>query len=159
MNTRIMWGVVTFLFVVIIVLLYFLVVTPAHAPTIVQTATTTGQNTTPGTNPPLHERVVVTSPKSGATVEKTFEVKGEAPGNWYFEASFPIQVRDADGNVIARTHANALSDWMTESQVPFSTTLNIDGSYSGPATLILMKDNPSGLPEHDDALEIPIVIK
>jgi len=26
-------------------------------------------------------------------------------------------------------------------------------------TLILEKDNPSGLPEHDDSLEIPVVLK
>jgi len=33
------------------------------------------------------------------------------------------------------------------------------GGYTGPATLILIRDNPSGLPEHDDSLPIPIVIR
>ncbi len=48
---------------------------------------------------------------------------------------------------------------MTTEQVAFSSNIIVEGSYRGPATLILLKDNPSGLPEHDDALEIPIVIQ
>jgi hypothetical protein len=49
---------------------------------------------------------------------------------------------------------------MTEDFVPFKATLNftVDKNiYSRNGALILKKDNPSGLPEYDDALEIPIV--
>lgn len=108
---------------------------------------------------PLHDKVKVTSLQSGSTVTAAFTVKGEAPGNWYFEASFPIEVLDAAGNSLVQTHAEALSDWMTTEQVPFSADINIDTQYHGPATLVLRKDNPSGLPEHEDSLEIPIVIQ
>ena len=112
---------------------------------------------------PLHERVVVTIPASGATVGKTFTVTGEAPGNWYFEASFPIEVRDAGNNKVGQGKvgqgiAQAQSDWMTTAQVPFKADVTVTG-YTGPVTLILMRDNPSGLPENDDSLSVPITIQ
>ncbi len=86
-------------------------------------------------------------------------VAGSAPGNWFFEASFPIQVRDKDNNKIAQGVAQAQGEWMTTEQVSFTSTITLSTPYSGPATLVLMRDNPSGLPENDDALEIPIVIQ
>ena len=53
---------------------------------------------------------------------------------------------------------------MTEEFVPFSAVLEFVTPTAGDpelnrGTLILQKDNPSGLPEHDDALEIPVVFK
>lgn len=152
MNTRTWWLIIVGLLIVIVVLLALLVTVPAPiTPEPVATST-------PNTNAPLHDRVVVTSPSAGSTVAKAFTVTGEAPGNWYFEASFPIQIRDADNNKVAQGIAQAQSDWMTVEQVPFKADITID-TYSGPATLVLMRDNPSGLPEHDDSLSIPIIIK
>ena len=49
---------------------------------------------------------------------------------------------------------------MTNDFVPFEATLTFaadKNSYSNKGSLILKKDNPSGLPQNDDALEIPIV--
>jgi hypothetical protein len=109
--------------------------------------------------PPLSSRVTILKPAAGAAVGKTFAVEGEAPGNWYFEASFPIQVRDGEGNVIGRGIAQAQSDWMTTALVPFKAEVTLSGEYTGPARLILLRDNPSGLPEHDDAIEVEVVIK
>jgi len=46
--------------------------------------------------------------------------------------------------------------------VPLEATLTFTADpnvYSNRGALILQKDNPSGLPEYDDALEIPVVIK
>lgn len=125
-------------------------------PSVPSAASTSEENKTP---PPLSSRVTVDAPKAGVTVGKTFTVEGEAPGNWYFEASFPIQVRSAEGDVIGRAVAQAQSDWMTTELVSFTTEVTLDGGYSGPATLILLRDNPSGLPEHDDALEVDIIVK
>jgi len=171
MSNRVGWSVITILFIIILVLLYFLIVTPAPAPTSLvpteTTATTSVATTTDTTEPatttldenaPLHERVIVQSPRIGGSVLRQFEVTGEAPGNWYFEASFPVQVRDTQGNVLAQTYATAQSDWMTTVQVPFKANVSINYNYSGNATLILLRDNPSGLPQNDDALEVPITI-
>ena len=149
MHSKIMWAIVVFL--IVVVLGWLLVIVPA--PGKGSTATSTSP-----TEQALHDRVVVDSPASGATVEKTFTVTGQAPGNWYFEASFPVQVRDADNNKVGQGIAQAQSDWTTGDQVAFKAEVTVTG-FSGPGTLVLLRDNPSGLPENDDALEIPIVIQ
>ena len=107
----------------------------------------------------LHDRVHISNPKPLESVGSTFDVTGDAPGNWYFEAVFPIQVRDSTGKVVGRGPAKAQTDWMTTGQVAFYATINIDNGYSGPGTLVLLKDNPSGLPQNDDSIEIPITIQ
>ena len=53
--------------------------------------------------------------------------------------------------------AQAQSDWMTEDFVPFKAQLNFATSSTEQGVLILEKDNPSGLPENDDELQIPII--
>lgn len=94
--------------------------------------------------------IKVENPHPGGVVGKEFVVTGEARGYWFFEASFPIEVIGADGNTIAGSFATAEGDWMTEEFVSFkSETIDLPSSYTGPATLILRKDNPSGLPEND----------
>ncbi len=48
---------------------------------------------------------------------------------------------------------------MTEDFVPFTGTISYDLPADTPylrGAIIFKKDNPSGLPEHDDAIEIPI---
>ena len=110
------------------------------------------------------------TPLSNQTVTSPLVIKGEARGYWFFEASFPVFLTNWDGLIIAQGIATAKSDpanpdgvnWMTEDFVPFEATLNftVDPNvYSNRGSLILKKDNPSGLPEHDDALEIPVVIE
>ena len=101
------------------------------------------------------DNVKVNLPRPNGTVLEEFSVTGEARGTWYFEASFPIQVRDPNNNVVGTGIAQAEGDWMTEEFVPFSAPVTIE-NYSGPAMLVLIKDNPSGLPEHDDSVEFPI---
>ena len=68
---------------------------------------------------------------------------------------------DWDGRIIAESFAQAQGEWMTEEYVPFEGKLVFNvppdaGPQSLLGTLILRKDNPSGLPEHDDAFEIPV---
>ncbi len=159
MNTRIGWGILITLtfFIFALSVLLFIVPTPASAPTTADLSEPVSSTTSTDVQP-LHERVVVTSPRSGATVGKTFVVAGSAPGNWFFEASFPVQVRDKDNNKIGQSIAQAQGEWMTTELVTFTTSVTVS-NYSGPATLVLLRDNPSGLPENDDALEVPILIQ
>ena len=103
--------------------------------------------------------IVVDLPTPGAVVGKEFSVIGKARGNWFFEASFPLRVLDKDGKVLAEHYATAQGEWMTTEFVPFKGDLVVPASYIGPATLILMKDNPSGLPEHDASISFPIIIE
>jgi len=116
--------------------------------------------TTPGTSTaPLDTQVQVTAPQENATVGHTFDIVGQAPGNWSFEAQFPMQVRDADDNLIGTATGQMQGDWQTTALVPFKAIMRIDASFEGEANLILLKDNPSGLPENFDEVTIPIVVK
>lgn len=103
--------------------------------------------------------ITVQLPYPGAVTGKEFSVIGKARGTWFFEASFPVQVLDKDGNVLAAVPAQAQGDWMTENFVPFKADIKIPESYIGPATLILKKDNPSGMPEKDASISFPITIE
>ncbi|HAU66203.1 MAG: hypothetical protein UT30_C0019G0030 [Candidatus Uhrbacteria bacterium GW2011_GWF2_39_13] len=114
----------------------------------------------------------VTLPLKNSLVTSPLKVTGTAPGTWYFEASFPIIIVNWDGLIIAQGYATAQTDWMTPDQVPFEGTIEFTDilpltkeiedpnslqSFMKKGALILQKDNPSGLPENDDALEIPIL--
>lgn len=108
------------------------------------------------------DRIVVTSPKPNETISNPLVITGEARGTWFFEASFPVVLYAENGpeTGIGGTIATADGDWMTEDFVPFTATLNYSGTdISGPGTLVLMRDNPSGLPENDAELRIPVIIE
>lgn len=105
------------------------------------------------------DMIVVELPFPGAVTGKEFSVVGRARGQWFFEASFPMELRDKDGNVIAVGYSQAQGEWMTEEFVPFKGELKVPQSYIGPATLVLMKDNASGLPEHDAWISFPITVE
>lgn len=102
--------------------------------------------------------IVVDSPLPGQSVTKTFSVTGKARGTWYFEASFPIKVVDRDGTILFSAPAQAQGDWMTEDFAPFKVDITLKSTYTGEATLILNKDNPSGLSEKEASVSIPIKI-
>ncbi|MFA5991504.1 MAG: Gmad2 immunoglobulin-like domain-containing protein [Candidatus Doudnabacteria bacterium] len=86
-------------------------------------------------------------------------ITGEAR-KWYFEGSFPVMLVNWDGLIIAQGTAQAEGDWMTENFVPFKATLIFTKpDYKDNGSLILKKDNPSGLPQFDEAVEIPIKFK
>lgn len=105
------------------------------------------------------DSIRLSTPRPNEVISSPLHISGEARGTWFFEASFPIILTDWDGVIIAEWYAQAGEDWMTEDFVPFTSTLEFTVPEDTPykrGTLILRKDNPSGLPEHDDALEIPV---
>jgi len=96
-------------------------------------------------------------PRPNQMVSSPLRITGRARGYWFFEGSFPVVLTDWDGLIIAQGIATAQAEWMTEDFVPFTATLNFaQPTYKNNGSLILQKDNPSGLPENDDALEVPI---
>jgi hypothetical protein len=100
--------------------------------------------------------IVVELPLPNEQVTSPLVVSGKARGGWFFEASFPVQLLDAQGKVLAFVPAQAEGEWMTEDFVPFSATLSFDIGIAQQGMLVLMKDNPSGLPEHDAQIVIPL---
>jgi hypothetical protein len=109
--------------------------------------------------------IVVFSPKPNQLIANPLSIEGKARGFWYFEASFPVKLTDKDGNVLASGIAQAQSDpatgevnWMTENFVNFKAELNFISDKNTDGFLVLQKDNPSGLPENDAEIKIPVLI-
>lgn len=99
----------------------------------------------------------INSPRPNQAIKSPLEVKGEARGYWFFEASFPVKLLDDSGQELGIAIAQAQSDWMVEDFVQFETTLEFQMPTTNRGVLILEKDNPSGLPENADELRIPVV--
>lgn len=113
---------------------------------------------TSATQSDLHADLIrVATPLPHATIKSPLIVQGEARGKWFFEASFPVRLLDETEKEIAIGIAQAGGDWMTEKFVPFTATLRFQEPGTGSGTLVLEKDNPSGVPEYADALRIPVV--
>ncbi|MDO8471150.1 MAG: Gmad2 immunoglobulin-like domain-containing protein [bacterium] len=109
-----------------------------------------------GTKDVSSTMVRVTVPEPDTVVRSPLIVTGEARGNWYFEASFPVKILDANGKQLGVGIAQAQGEWMTTNFVPFSATVNFSAPTTQTGTIVFQKDNPSGLPEHDAQVMIPI---
>lgn len=108
--------------------------------------------------------ITVSSPVGMSVISSPVTLSGQARGNWFFEGSAPVALTNWDGLIIAEGFVTAQGEWMTTEFVPFSGNLTFTSPYkTGDAdfmkrgTLIFKKDNPSGLSENDDALEIPVL--
>lgn len=129
---------------------YMITANTAIAPSNGTTSTTTE------TSSPL---VRLVAPRPNSEIESPLVVAGEARGNWYFEASFPVRLLDGNGKEISVTPAQAKGDWMTTNFVPFRAELIFVPPTTKEGTLVLQKDNPSGLPEYADEVRIPVRFK
>ena len=103
--------------------------------------------------------IQLASPKPNELIKSPLTITGKAQNYWFFEASFPVKLEDANGKEIAATPAHAQGDWMTQDFVPFSATLTFAAPETDTGTLVLQKDNPSGNPQNADALAIPVRFK
>ncbi|MFH0846232.1 MAG: Gmad2 immunoglobulin-like domain-containing protein [Patescibacteria group bacterium] len=109
----------------------------------------------------LKDLIILENIKDGQKISNPLILEGKARGNWYFEGSFPVILTNWDGLIIAEGYATSQGDWMVEDFVPFKANLEftkpekIEG-VENRGSLILKKDNPSGLPQYDNALELTV---
>ena len=103
----------------------------------------------------LNDRIVNYLPQPGDLVTSPLSIEGEARGTWYFEASFPVRLVDASSKTLAQGPAQALGEWMTTEFVPYRGTLSFTLPTSATGTLILTRDDPSGMRVPEE-LRIPI---
>ena len=108
--------------------------------------------------PQEEQDVILFSPKPNETVSSPILLQGKARGSWFFEASFPVSLVDSSNKELARSHVEAIGDWMTEDYVEFKGILNFEVNVTTSATLVLEKDNPSGLPENAGKIEVSIIL-
>jgi len=113
---------------------------------------------TPSSTPLVSEEVrpvIISAPESGTLVSSPLVIKGQALGNWFFEANLPVKLIDDKGNLIISGPATAESDWMVSTFVPFSALLEFS-TMATSGYLVIAKDNPSGLVENDASVSIPL---
>lgn len=107
-----------------------------------------------------NDLIRVFTPLPEAAITSPITITGEARGQWFFEASFPIVVVDANGLIIGEGFAATDGEWMTTDYIPFTATVtfNADTSVSDQGAIILQRNNPSDLPENDDSFEYEVVL-
>lgn len=124
------------------------------------TATSTDENSGTDSNSiggrGYEDRIRITSVSAGQEITSPLVIEGQARGSWYFEASFPVRLLDGNGQNIAQMPVQALGEWMTSEFVPFRAILTFARPSTATGTLILHNDNPSGLPENDRFISIPV---
>lgn len=101
------------------------------------------------------EKLRVHNLVEGQLVTSPLTLTGEAK-LWYFEASFPVFLYDANGTQLVAEPATAQGEWMTTEFVPFEVTLTFDQPTTSTGELVFMKDNPSGEPEFDEEVRVPV---
>lgn len=101
-------------------------------------------------------QVKLTNLLANGQVTSPLRLTGQARGGWFFEAQFPVELRDANGTILVAAPAKAQGDWMTDGFVAFSVDLVFSQPTTATGNLIIKKDNPSGLPEHDATFRLPV---
>ncbi len=104
------------------------------------------------------ENIKVFNLAADQAVKSPLIILGEAAG-WYFEASFPARLEDANGYIISGAPAQAKSDWMTAEFVPFEAKLEFEPPTTKTGFVVLMADDPSGLNQNVEYIKIPVVFE
>lgn len=98
----------------------------------------------------------VTSPVTDATVSSPLSISGEAVGSWYFEGEFTVSMIDGNGAEASSAIVKAQGDWMTQSYVPFTATMDFKKQLTPFGYLVFKKNNPSGQPSNDQEYKLRI---
>jgi hypothetical protein len=102
---------------------------------------------------------VVDQPMENALIKSPVSISGKAKGNWFFEASLPVVITDANGKELGRQPFMATGEWQTTAYVPFSGTMPFEKPATDTGFVIVSKDNPSGDPARDASVKIPVKFK
>lgn len=159
MNNR--WNIILIIFTVLFVGLIIAAVLSRRAPEqviIIQPTPTPGPTITPAPtlSPPASDLIIINSPVPNQLISSPLTITGQARGNWFFEATAPVQLLDANGQQIAQGFITAQGDWQTTDLVPFTGTLNFSVPSTNTGQLVLQNNNPSGLAENIRQILIPV---
>lgn len=98
---------------------------------------------------------VKASVQSGQIISRPITFTGNVPAGWAFEASFPVRIVDANGNVLGQNPAR-VPNWMSGTTAWYTVTV----MYAKPSTssgfIVLVRDDPSGLEQNADEVKIPV---
>ena len=107
----------------------------------------------------LRDKIKIVSPRPLEKVVSPLSINGEARGTWFFEAQFSASLLDENGRILGTGVMTADSEWMTEEFVPYTGELVFNAPTGTKGKLILEKNNPSGIPQKDSQLIVPVVFE
>jgi len=153
-------GVICILLLVVICF-YFLFTTTKKSPTQVTTPTSNQTQIESQTSPVSTNEISIYEPLPGDVLSSgVVELSGQAKGNWYFEATAPVEIEDSNKNIIASGNIIAQGDWTTNNFVPFKGEI----SFTIPAGMkngfvVFKNDNPSGDSSKAKEVSVPVVFQ
>ncbi|HSX39590.1 MAG TPA: Gmad2 immunoglobulin-like domain-containing protein [Candidatus Saccharimonadales bacterium] len=100
--------------------------------------------------------VQVYTPAPNQQIQSPVTIQGKARGTWFFEASFPVKIVDANGKELGHASASTKESWMTSEYVTFGASLKFEFPTTQTGTIILQNDNPSGLEANAKEVRIPV---
>lgn len=106
---------------------------------------------------PKEDLIFVENPRAYEEISSPMFIKGKARGVWFFEGDFPIRLENENGETLAIAIATAKDEWMTTDFVDFEAKLDFPVPVTQNGYLVFERDNPSGLPENSDELNVPVV--
>ncbi len=104
-----------------------------------------------------HEEFLLENPRPNQKIASPIRVSGQARGIWFFEGSFSGELFDRNNTSLGTVILQADGEWMTEEFVPFEGELSYTTPGTETGTLVIMNANPSGLPEHEKKINIPVM--
>lgn len=99
----------------------------------------------------------ITQPMRNEQIISPLTIAGTVPPGWMFEGTFPIRLVSDTNTVLAEGSATEIEkgSWQSGKPVRFMATLTFVAKGTKPK-IILVKDNPSGLPANDETFELPV---
>jgi len=99
----------------------------------------------------------IESPEAGSAVTSPLAITGYAHPNWYYEGTFPIEVRDANGAVIGQGMAQKQEGVSApEGYVSFSAAISFTANPGEEGAIVLIRSNPGGKNEYNLRTEVPV---
>lgn len=89
-------------------------------------------------------------------------ITGKVPGYWFFEGSFPVELKNASGQTFATVIAKTNQDWMVTTNIAFSITLPDEFTYHGVGSILFKRDDPSdgeAPKKPQDEKSIPVIFE
>lgn len=115
-----------------------------------------------GTMPAVEGRkddYVSSSVKPGDSVSGKVSFSARVQGGYFFEANVGINILDGNKKLLRAGNGMATSEWMTAGPVDFTAVLDFTSLPKGLGFIEIKNDNPSGLPENDKSILIPVIIE
>jgi len=129
----------------------------SEASTSTMASSTVAATTTPNALT-YKDLIQVNDLQKGQVITNPLHVEGEARGQWFFEAVFPIKIEDSKGNILGSGPAEASGAWATTSYVGFTADITFTKPTAPSSTgyVVLSNDNPSGSASKAYSFKIPV---